>query len=83
MWKRYFFVEICGYHLSENLSVENNLEYLILADIHKEEYLKNAAINFAVGNFKKLMKTPNWEDDMKKYPELLMEITKAIFQTKI
>jgi hypothetical protein len=29
------------------------------------------------------MKTPNWEEDMKKYPELLMEITKAIFQTKI
>lgn len=67
--------EMCEETLSANLSVENSLEYLVLADLHSAKELKEAAVAFVVEHSLEFV---DQIDKFTSYPELIAELFKAI-----
>ena len=72
-----FILEVCGYHLSGKLNLENCVSYLVLGDMYKEQNLKARALDILVKNIKTIMKTEEWVEMEKRNPLLGLEVMKA------
>ncbi|XP_065205311.1 speckle-type POZ protein B-like isoform X21 [Planococcus citri] len=69
---------MCVKKLIEGLSVDNAVNYLILADMHHHEDLKRGAIKFIVANFAQVFITVAWQNMLLSSPQLANEVCQAI-----
>lgn len=67
--------EICEETLSANLSVDNSLECLLMADLHNASELKTSAVKFIVEHSVDFV---DEIDKFKEYPDLIAELFKAM-----
>jgi len=67
--------EMCEDTLCANLSVENSLECLVLADLHNAQELKQASVKFIVEHSSDFI---DQIDKFKAYPDLIAELFKAM-----
>ena len=65
---------MCQIQLWSQLSIENSVKLLILADIHSAHQLKEAAINFINRNTKDVVKTADWKALEKSHPHLFVDL---------
>lgn len=63
--------------LVESLGVEQALDILILADLHKATHLRERAVQFFLSHKTEIFAQVDWKLKMKPYPDLLMEILEA------
>jgi BTB/POZ domain len=60
--------EICVRHMAENISVDNAIELLILAERHSVESLKSLSLQFIKMNFTDVVKTACWSFFLENQP---------------
>ena len=58
----------------KNLNVETAAKYLVLADLHSANLLKEEAIEYIARNSAAVTKTDGWKQMVKSYPNLIAEI---------
>jgi speckle-type POZ protein len=63
--------------LVESLGVEQVLDILILADLHKATHLREKAVQFLLSHKTDIFAQVDWKKKMKPYPDLLMEVLEA------
>jgi len=63
--------------LMDGLGVEQALDILILADLHKATQLRERAVQFFLSHKNEVFSQVDWKKKMKSYPDLLMEILEA------
>ena len=68
---------ICEDTLCENLSVENVLEMLSLADLHNAKTLRTKAIEFSIEHAKELIQTPAFKSAENLNKQILSELIQA------
>jgi len=73
---------ICCQHLAANLCVDQIVDILVLADIHKATELKNTAIAFLLGHKEEVFSQPDWKLKLKNHPDLLMEVLESTVDFK-
>jgi len=69
--------ELCEASLCSNISKDDCIELLILADLHQASALKNAALKF-LSKYMKELKTSEWKKKLMKYPALLAEVVESL-----
>lgn len=69
----------CEHTLSCNLSVENSVEYLLLADTQNAPYLKKTTMQYIAEHGEEVMKLEGW-DKVKECAELLNELLQIVFK---
>lgn len=62
--------EECGLYLSQLLSVENAINFLVFSHLHNSENLYKATLNFMAKNGKSICSRKEWLAVIKEYPEL-------------
>ena len=60
--------EICIQHMAKNISVDNAVDMLALADRHSVESVKSLALQFIKFNFADFVKTKFWASFLENYP---------------
>ena len=60
--------EICIQHMAKNISVDNAVDMLALADRHSVESVKSLALQFIKFNFTDFVKTKFWASFLENYP---------------
>ena len=60
--------EICIQHMPKNISVDNAVDVLALADRHSVESVKSLALQFIKFNFADFVKTKFWASFLENYP---------------
>jgi len=73
---------ICCQHLASTLSVDQIVDVLVLADIHKATDLKNQAIQFLLNHKEEVFAQPDWKHKLRNHPEILMEVLEATVDTR-
>lgn len=68
---------LCEKELCANLSTENAVEILILADLHDADQLKVQAVDF-INNNSGVMSTTGWKEMIKSHPRLVADIYHAL-----
>lgn len=53
--------KLCEVHIAENISVENALTVLKLADLYRANTLRSISIAFIKNNLTGVLKTPEWK----------------------
>ena len=74
--------KLCEAQLCSTLDGSNCVELLVLGDIHEASNLKTAALESVLMNLASLSNTDVYKDFIKKYPELVFEVTKSMFSKK-
>ncbi|XP_063089603.1 speckle-type POZ protein-like [Cavia porcellus] len=69
---------MCEIHLGSNLSVENALEMLILADLHGAHQLKTWTLEFINYHVSYILQTSTWKCLMVSHPHLLAEAYQSL-----
>ena len=73
---------ICEEKLSNDLNLKNVLQYLVLADQHNANILKNNCIGFCECNFAAIKNTKYWEEFLKsEHSELKRSLCHALLTT--
>lgn len=67
-------VDVCGYRLANNLSIDKAAEVLIIADLVKAQYLKEDCELFIMKNKKAIGVTEGYKEMVKSRPDLLSEM---------
>jgi BTB/POZ domain len=60
--------EICIQHMAKNISVDNAIDLLALADRHSAESIKSLSLQFIKLNFADVVKTKCWASLLENYP---------------
>ena len=68
----------CECTLLKNLSIENAVETLLLADLHHASKLKSRTLRFIVANSTKIIGSEVWEKTVPSNPELTNEVCKML-----
>ncbi|KAL9890831.1 protein roadkill-like isoform 1-T3 [Glossina fuscipes fuscipes] len=71
---------MCEGALSVNLSAENAVEILILADLHSAAQLKAQTIVFIKTHITDVMGTQAWQDMIKSHSHLIVEVSEAFLK---
>lgn len=72
-------VKVCRYHLCENLSVDNVVSVLVVADWLKEDVLKKNCLKFMLENKKEIFSKGEYKDVLvKSRPDLLSEVFQSL-----
>ena len=64
----------CEASLSHDLDVDNVLDMLVLADLHRASNLRDLALKFVADNRKIIMSQKEWRGKLTKYPEIMEDI---------
>lgn len=72
---------ICSQHLSANLSTDQIIDILVLADIHKATELKSQAIQFLLVHKEEVFAQGDWKHKLKNHPEILMEVLECTVES--
>ncbi|KAL7302949.1 hypothetical protein TKK_0004176 [Trichogramma kaykai] len=68
----------CEYELCVNMSVEDAVELLLMADMHNAQNLKQAALNYVKTNIREIIDTPSFRQLTDVKPYLMADILKAL-----
>ena len=71
---------MCEDKLCSSLEISNSVEYLVLGDLHKADNLRQMALRLIVKNMDLIVDSDVYKTLMNKYPNLALEITKALVQ---
>ena len=66
--------EICIQHMAENMSVDNAVDVLALAECHSVEQIKSLALQFIRKRFTDVSTTDAWTALIRNYPNLVNEL---------
>ena len=66
--------EICIQHMAKNISVDNAVDVLLLAERHSVESIKSKTLQFINKNVVKILMTDDWTYLIKFYPYLVREL---------
>merc|ERR1719347_2108776 len=72
----------CGRSLSQNIKIENVLDLLLLADLHRATTLKGQIFKYIVGNGREIMAQVGWQDKLEGYPNIMVDMLEA-FSTNL
>ena len=64
----------CEVSLSHDLDVDNVLDMLVLADLHRASNLRDLALKFVADNRKIIMNQKEWREKLTKNPEIMADI---------
>jgi hypothetical protein len=67
--------EECTRFLLIQIRASNAIDWLVLADFHSIQSVKEAAVKIITANFKIIFPTHEWEEFAKSYPDLCLPIT--------
>lgn len=67
-------VDICGYHIYHNITVNNAVDALIVADHLRYDFLKKYCIDFIIKNRNAIVDTEGFKDMVKSHADLFVEI---------
>ena len=70
----------CVKYFEENLSLENALDVLVSAELTGQKSLFDAAIQFAIENRERLIKTESWKELLETNPKIANKILMTILQ---
>lgn len=74
--------DICSKMLMA-IDLSNVVDVLLLADLHGDKNLKDAALNFISKNYSRVKALENWSDLMKQNQTLAVEILSFIVEQKL
>jgi len=69
---------MCEASLSENITTENVLDLLVLADLHGATTVRQLALKYIVDNGKEIVAQQGWRDKLKMYPEIMADMFEAM-----
>jgi len=69
---------LCENALCENLTTENCLDLLVLADLHSASNVRMLALKFIVENGKEIASQSGWREKLKGYPEIMADMFEAM-----
>lgn len=76
--------ELCTEHLCANMSVEDILEFLNLADLHNVQELKETSIQFIIDNGKTVANRPEFDSIVYLHKGIFLEVVRTVLsQEKI
>lgn len=75
--------ELCEEFLRSNITAENVVRYLILADMHTAKVLKVEAIEYISKNSKDVLKSLSWKTVTVSHPSIVPEVYSAIIDKNI
>ncbi len=73
-------VESCEEIIIKNMTVENCLEILLVADSIQSKPFKDRAISFILANIKSVAKTSGWDSLKTDKPNLVIEVTTKLLE---
>jgi speckle-type POZ protein len=73
-------VKSCEEIIIKDMTLENCLEILLVADSVQSNPFKDRTIGFISANIKAAMKTPGWENLMAEKPNLALEVTTKLLE---
>ena len=68
---------MCEDALSKAMHIDNVLDMLLLADLHKAGRVKALALNFTIENAQEIVSQEGWSKKLEKFPSILSEMFKA------
>jgi len=68
---------LCEDALSKAMNIDNVLDMLLLADLHKAGRIKSLAISFIIENAQEIVSQEGWSKKLEKFPTLLSDLFKA------
>jgi speckle-type POZ protein len=73
-------VQSCEEIIIKNMTLENCLQILLVADSVQSKPFKDRVIGFVCANIKAVMKTPGWENLKADKPNLVIEVTTKLLE---
>merc|ERR1719347_1344589 len=68
----------CELSLSQNIKIENVLDLLLLADLHRATTLKKKIFKYIVDNGREIMAQVDWRDKLELYPNIMADMLEAL-----
>ena len=68
---------LCEDALSRAMNINNVLDMLLLADLHKAGSVKTLAISFIIENAQEIVSQEGWSKKLEKFPTILSDLFKA------
>ena len=68
---------LCEEALCRAMTIDNVLDMLLLADLHKAGRVKALALNFTIENAQEIVSQDGWSKKLEKFPSILSEMFKA------
>ena len=68
---------LCEDALSRDMNIDNVLDMLLVADLHKAANLKALALKFIVENAQDIVAQDDWSKKLEKFPSILSDMFKA------
>ena len=69
---------LCEDALSKAMTIDNVLDMLLLADLHKACRVKALAFNFTIENAQEIVSQEGWSKKLEKFPSILSDMFKAV-----
>lgn len=69
---------MCESALCENITTDNVLDMLVLADLHGAASVRTLALKFIVENGKEIVSQAGWREKLKSYPEIMADMFEAM-----
>lgn len=69
---------MCEAALCENITTDNVLDLLVLADLHGAASVRTLALKFIVENGKEIVSQAQWREKLKSYPEIMADMFEAM-----
>ena len=63
--------------LAGTMNIDNVLNMLLLADLHKAGSVKTLAISFIIENAQEIVSQEGWSKKLEKFPTILSDLFKA------
>lgn len=69
---------MCEVSLCESIAMENVLDLLVLADLHRATSVRTLALKFIVDNSREVTAQSGWRDKLRNYPDIMGDIFEAM-----
>jgi len=69
---------MCETSLCENITTDNVLDLLVLADLHSASSVRNLALKFIVDNSREIVNQEGWREKLRMYPEIMADMFEAM-----
>ena len=68
---------LCEYALSRAMNIDNAIDMLLFADLHKAANVKALALKFIVENAQEIVSQDDWRKKLEKFPSILSDMFNA------
>jgi len=69
---------MCEVALCENVTTDNCLDLLVLADLHRATSVRQLTLKFIVDNSREIVNQPGWREKLRNYPDIMGDIFEAM-----